>query len=319
MQYRFVGHSGIQVATIGLGSWLTVDTHGQKLADELHRFAYEHGVNFFDTADVYGNGATEGMVGKSLEPFRRDTYVLATKAYFPVSPHPFPGVNDRGLSRKHIFEKCHNSLRELRTDYIDLYQCHRYDETTPLAETCRAMNDLIAQGKILYWGVSQWTADQIRDAVSICDEHDWPRPISNQPQYNMLQRGIEKEIMPTCGKLGLGLLAFSPLAQGVLTGKYRRGEAPPEDSRAAHPRDGKFMTKVLTDENLARVERLRDLADGLGITVAQLALAWCLRRSEMTSCIIGATKIPQLEENIKAGDVDLDDETLDRIKMIFGE
>jgi len=319
MKYRFVGRSGIQVSTISLGSWLTVDTHGQELSDELHRTAYENGVNFFDTADVYGNGSTEGMVGKSLEPFRRDTYVLATKVYFPVSAHPFPGINDRGLSRKHIFEKCHNSLKELKTDYIDLYQCHRYDDDTPLVETCRAMNDLIRQGKILYWGVSMWTADQIRHAAAICDDHDWVRPISNQPQYNMLQRGLEEEVMPTCYELGLGLVVFSPLAQGVLTGKYRKGERPPADSRAADERDGQWMTKVLTDANLDKVNRLKDLCSGLGISIAQLALAWCLRRKEMTSCIVGATKSSQLRENIGAGDIELDDEILDRIKMIFGE
>ncbi len=318
MKYRFVGRSGIQVSTIGLGSWLTVDTHGQNISDELHQAAYENGINFFDTADVYGNGSTETMVGQSLTPFRRDTYVLATKVFFPVSPHPFPGINDRGLSRKHIFEKCDNSLRELRTDYIDLYQCHRFDDSTPLAETCRAMHDLIRQGKILYWGVSQWTADQIRHAVSICDEHNWPRPISNQPQYNMLSREVEPEVMPTCDKLGLGLVVYSPLAQGVLTGKYKRGENIPADSRAAHKRDGQWMGKVLTDENLERVEKLTSLAEGLNITVAQLSLAWVLRLKEMTSCIVGATRVSQLNDNLQAGDVELDDETLDRIKMIFG-
>jgi len=319
MKYRFVGDSGIQVSSIGLGSWLTVESHGQDVSDALHRTAYESGVNFFDTSDVYGNGRTEGMVGKSLAEFRRDTYVLATKVFFPCSPHPFPGVNDRGLSRKHIFEKCENSLRELQTEYIDLYQCHRYDEATPLRETCRAMNDLIAQGKILYWGVSQWTADQIRHAVSICDEHDWPRPISNQPQYNMLQREAEAEVMPTCAELGLSLVVYSPLAQGVLTGKYCKGENPPPDSRAADSKDGQWMAKVLADENLDRVEQLRAVASGLRLTVGQLALAWCLRRKELASCIVGATKTSQLAENVKAGDVELDESTQDQIKMIFGE
>ncbi len=319
MQYRRVGNSGLHVSTISLGSWLTVKTHGQEVSDTLHRTAYENGINFFDTSDVYGNGSTETALGFSLKPFRRDTYVLATKVYFPCAGHPFPGANDRGLSRKHVFEQCAHSLRELQTDYIDLYQCHRYDDHTPLEETCRAMHDLICQGKILYWGVSQWTADQIRDAVSICEEHDWIKPISNQPQYNMLQREVENEVAPTCSELGLSLVVYSPLAQGVLTGKYTKGTTAPADSRAADEKDGFWMTKILSDENLDRVEALKDVASGLGISVTQLALAWCLRRPELASCIVGATKTTQLLENIKAGDVELDEATRDRIKMIFGE
>src|SRR5690606_23371970 len=185
------------------------------------------GVNFFDTANAYGNGETESVVAEALSPFRRDTYVLATKVFFPYGEHPFPGVNDRGLSRKHIMEQCHRSLRQLRTDYIDLYQCHRYYPATPLEETCRAMNDLIDQGKVLYWGVSMWTADQIKNAVAICDDHDWHRPVSDQPEYNMLQREIEAEILPTCARLGLGVVVYSPLAQGVLSGKYRPGQTTP--------------------------------------------------------------------------------------------
>jgi len=319
MRYRHLGRSGLQVSLVGFGSWLTVRRHGRDVADRLHRAAYEGGVNFFDTANVYGHGETEATVGAALRPFRRDTYVLATKVYFPYGDHPFPEVNDRGLSRKHVMEQCHRSLRELGTDYVDLYQCHRYDANTPLVETCRVMNDLVTQGKVLYWGVSQWTADQIREAVEICDEHDWPRPISDQPQYNLLQRGQEEDVFPTCGELGLGLVVYSPLAQGVLTGKYRPGEAPPPGSRGADEHDNRWMGKVLDESILAKVEQLRELAEGMGHTTAQLALAWCHRRPELASTIVGATRVEQLEENIAAGDIELDDHTLDAIKVIFGE
>ncbi len=318
MQYRHIGRSGIQVSVIGLGSWLTLYKHGQDIATETHRAAYENGINFFDTANVYGNGVTEALVGNALKPFRRDTYVLATKVFFPHGENPFPGINDRGLSRKHIFEQCDRSLGELQTEYIDLYQCHRFDDTTPLEETCRAMHDLVILGKILYWGVSQWTADQIREAVAICDEHDWIRPISNQPQYNMLQRSPEELVFPTCDELGLGLVVYSPLAQGALTGKYQSGEPMPVGSRGVDPEQGHWMNKILVDEQLNRIAKLSDLAQHLDITPAQLALAWCLRRSELTSCIVGATRVSQIVENAKAGDVTIDESMRDRINVILG-
>ena len=236
MNYRRLGQWGLQLSEIGFGSWLTLSDGDQGLADELHRTAYDLGINFFDTANVYGRGRTEPQVGKALRQFQRDTFVLATKVYFPVYPDwPFPGVNDRGLSRKHIFEQCHASLRRLEVDYIDLYQCHRFDENTPVVETCRAMNDLIEEGKVLYWGVSEWTADQISDAVAVCEEHSWHPPVSNQPRYNMVQREWEDDVLPICQRLGLGIVSFSPLAEGLLTGKYLDGVPP--DSRAAcrHP------------------------------------------------------------------------------------
>ncbi|MCL4198789.1 MAG: aldo/keto reductase family protein [Phycisphaerales bacterium] len=318
MKYRRLGQWGVQVSTISFGSWLTIRNKGAELAQRLHRAAYENGVNFFDTANVYGNGETEALVGESLAPFRRDTYVLATKVYFPYGEHPFPGVNDRGLSRKHIFEQCHHSLCELRTDYIDLYQCHRFDANAPLHETCRAFNDLIAQGKVLYWGVSEWTSDQIREAVSICDEHDWPRPASNQPVYNMLERGVEKNILQTCASLGLGVVVFSPLAQGILTGKYQPGQAPPSGTRAADEKQGQWMRPRMTEENLRKAADLAKVAEGMGCTASQLALAWCLRRSELSSCIVGATKVEQLRENIAAAEIDLHEAVLDRINMILG-
>lgn len=319
MRYRRLGNTGLQVSVIGYGSWLTVKRNSQDIADSLHFTAYENGINFFDTANVYGNGETEAMVAHALNPFIRSTYVLATKVYFPYGEHPFPGVNDRGLSRKHIFEQCEKSLTKLNTDYLDLYQCHRYDENTPLAETCRAMNDLVDQGKILYWGVSQWSADQIRQAYEICDEHNWHKPASNQPQYNMLQREAEDRVLPTCGELGLGVVVYSPLCQGILTGKYKTNSTPPAGSRAADERIGVWMKETLNEENLLKVEKLSQLTDGLGITVGQLALAWCLRRPELSSCIVGASKLEQIAENANAGDIDLDENVYDRIKMILGD
>lgn len=317
MKYRRLGMWGVRLSEIGLGSWLTVKRHGQETADRLHRIAYENGINFYDTANAYGAGETETMVGEALRPFRRDTYVLATKVYFPYQADwPFSGANDRGLSRKHIFEQCHHSLRRLGTDYVDLYQCHRFDEETPLVETCRAFHDLITQGKVLYWGVSQWTSEQISEAVEVCEENGWHPPASNQPQYNMLERGWEREVFPTCGQLGLGIVCYSPLAQGMLTSKYNKGV--PDDSRAADPRQNQFIKDKLSDENLAIVRKLADVASGAGITMSQLALAWCLRRKELTSCIIGASKKDQLLENILACEVSLDDAVLDRISAIIG-
>jgi len=318
MKYRRMGAWGVKLSEIGLGSWLTVKRHGQDLADALHRTAYENGVNFFDTANAYGRGQTECMVGKALEPFERDTYVLATKVYFPYREDwPFPGANDHGLSRKHIFEQCHQSLERLGTDHIDLYQCHRYDDEAPLLETCRAFNDLIDQGKVLYWGVSQWTAEQIVEAVELCQEQGWHPPACNQPQYNMLQRKWEDDVFPTCERNGLGIVGYSPLAEGLLTGKYNQGV--PQDSRAADEQQALFIKDKLTEPNLAIARKLADLAAGLGVSLSNLALAWCLRRRELTSCIIGASKPEQVVENCTATEIDLDDDVLDRINAILGK
>ena len=319
MKYRRLGQWGVQVSAIGYGSWLTVKPGEERQAHELHRLAYENGVNFFDTANVYANGAAEGIVGEALRPFRRDTVVLATKVYFGYGQSPFPKVNDRGLSRKHIFEQCARSLRELKTDYIDLYQCHRYDVNAPLVETCRAMNDLIGQGKALYWGVSQWTAAQIDDAVRLCEKHAWHVPVSDQPVYNMLQRDVETEILPMCKRHGLGVVVFSPLAEGVLTGKYRPGQPPPAGSRAADEVEGQWLRANLNDDKLRKAQRIAELAGELGLKPAQLALAWCLRREELSSCIVGASKPEQLLENLKAADATLDDAALKRIERILSE
>ncbi len=317
MKYRRLGMWGVKLSEIGFGSWLTLNRKDQDLANELHRVAYENGINFFDTANVYGRGRTETMVGQALTPFRRDTYVLATKVYWPFEPDwPFPEANDRGLSRKHVVQQCHASLKRLATDYIDLYQCHRFDDNAPLLETCRAMNDLIDQGKVLYWGVSEWTGEQIAEAVALCDDHGWHRPVGNQPLYNMLERHREADF-ETCGRLGLGIVNVSPLAEGVLTGKYNDGV--PTGSRAADAKTAEFITARLTDENLARLRRLAELAEGLAVPLSNMAIAWCLRRPEVTSCIIGASHSPQILENAKASDLVLDDDVLDRIGAILGE
>ena len=317
MKYRRLGASGLKLSVIGFGSWLTFNDADQERANELHRTACEHGINFFDTANVYGGGRTEVVVGRALAPFRRDSIVLATKLYWPVKDWPFPGANDRGLSRKHVFEQCHASLTRLGTDYLDLYQCHRFDDETPLTETCRAMNDLIDQGKVLYWGVSEWTAEQIDEAVSICYDHGWHPPVSDQPLYNMLERHWEADVFPTCGRLGVGIISFSPLAEGVLTGKYLEGV--PKDSRAADEKLGQWIQPRLTEENVAKVRKLKELANGMELPLSSLALAWCLRRPEVTSCIVGASRPQQLEENVRASEIALDDDVLDRIGAILGE
>jgi aryl-alcohol dehydrogenase-like predicted oxidoreductase len=317
MKYRRLGMWGVRLSEIGFGSWIIFDRGDQALADKLHRTAYESGINFYDTANVYGRGQTEVMVGKALRPFRRDTYVLATKVFWAFEADwPFRKANDRGLSRKHIFEQCHASLKRLGVDYLDLYQCHRYDQHAPLIETCRIMNDLITQGKVLYWGVSEWTAEQIAEAVAICDEHNWHRPASNQPLYNMLERHYEPEVFPTCKRFGLGIVNWSPLAEGFLTGKYLQGV--PRDSRAADEAAGEFIKPRFTPANQAIITKLGALAEGLGIPLSNLALAWCLRRPEITSTIVGATKPQQIIENAKASEVVLDEAILERISVILG-
>src|SRR5437868_7498978 len=252
MQYRRLGRAGVRVSTIALGSWLT---YGSSVAEEaaiqcIHK-AYELGINFFDTANAYNRGAAEKVVGGALRDYSRDSFVLATKVYFPMGEGP----NDRGLSRKHIMEQCHASLHRLGTDYIDLYQCHRYDTETPLEETLRALDDLVTQGKALYVGVSEWSAVQIADAVYLARELNLDRIVSNQPIYNMLTRYIERDIVPLCLREGIGQIVFSPLAQGVLTGKYRPGQAPPQGTRATDPEVGMFIRNLLRDETLAAVQR----------------------------------------------------------------
>jgi aryl-alcohol dehydrogenase-like predicted oxidoreductase len=302
MRYRQLGNSGVKVSTISLGSWLTL---GYKMDEKaavksVHR-AFELGINLFDTANVYASGRAEEVLGTALKPLPRHGYVLATKAYFPVGPGP----NDRGLSRKHIFEQVHASLRRLGTDYVDLFQCHRYDDETPLDETLRAIDDLIARGDVLYGGVSLWSAENIADAVKLGRELGLRRLISNQPQYHIFQREIETNgVMEICSQEGYGLIVYSPLARGLLSGKYTSLNDVPADSRAADEVGKTFMGPWFSDEGLATVERLREIAEEAGLTLPELALAWCLRRPEITSAIIGATKVEHVEANAAAADIE---------------
>jgi voltage-dependent potassium channel beta subunit len=313
MQYRKLGRWGVQVSTVGLGSWLTYGGSVEEdAAKECIWRAYDLGVNFFDTANVYRRGRAEEIVGRALSDFPRDSYVLATKVYFEMGDGP----NDGGLSRKHVVEQCHRSLRRLDTEYIDLYQCHRYDGDTPLEETCRVMDDLVRQGKILYWGVSEWTADQIAHAVGICRSEGWAVPVSNQPQYSALWRHIEPRILPTCEDLGVGNVVFSPLAMGILTGKYTSVDEVPPDSRAAGE-DVKFMRRYFTQEVLDAVDKTRALAQEAGCTQGQLALAWCLRQAFVSSVIVGATKSSHVDDNVAAADLDLDDDVIDAYDEIL--
>ena len=313
MQYRPLGKSGLRVSEVSLGSWLTygatVDASG---ATQVVRAALDLGINLFDTADVYAAGAAEEALRIALEGTPRHQVVIATKAFFPMSEKP----NDRGLSRKHLFESVHASLRRLGTDYVDLHQCHRFDETTPLEETVRAYEDLIRAGKVLYWGVSEWDHERIREAVEIADTCGGYRPISSQPQYSILRRGIERRVLRTCEKRGIGQIVWSPLAQGVLTGKYATGVRP-EGTRAAHPFQSRFMEAFLTEEMLARVEKLRPIAADLDLTMGQLAIAWCLRQSNLASAIVGATRPEQIQENAKASGVALPDEVITKIDALF--
>jgi voltage-dependent potassium channel beta subunit len=313
MHERRLGDSGLRVSEVGLGSWLTlgskVDVAG---TTELVRHAFELGINFFDTADVYANGEAEEALGRALRSIPRPQLVIATKCFFPVSEHP----NARGLSRKHVFESVEASLRRLGTDYLDLHQCHRSDPETPLEETVRAYEDLIRQGKILYWGVSEWSADTIERACQIADATGGYRPISNQPNYSIVRRSIEAEVVPACQRLGVGQVVFSPLGQGVLTGKYSGGQRP-ETSRAADPQRNHWMSDYLAPDVLERVDRLRPLAAKLDISMAQLALAWCLRDSAVSSVIVGATSTAQLEDNVGAAGVVLGNEIVEAIDALF--
>jgi aryl-alcohol dehydrogenase-like predicted oxidoreductase len=307
MDYRHLGRSGVQVSAIGLGSWLTYgNTVDRDRGVSCVRRAYELGVNFFDTADIYNRGAAETELGLALTGIERSTYVLATKCYWPMSD----SINDRGLSRKHIVESCDKSLRRLGTDYIDLYQCHRYDDETPLDETLRALEDLVRRGKVLYVGISEWSADQIRAAVEYADKHDLDRIVSSQPQYSMLWRVIEKDVIPYCEEAGIGQVVWSPLAQGVLTGKYKPGEPIPPDSRAADDRVNSSIGGWLNDDVLKKVQGLRPIAEGLDITMAQLALAWVLNQPNVSSAIVGATRPEQVDENVAAAGVRLDKQAL---------
>ena len=303
MNYRKLGKHGVKVSEVGLGSWLTYGGATENdAAKACIETAFDAGINFFDTANAYARGESEKVVGQVLSAYERSSYVLATKVFFPMGD----GVNDRGLSRKHITEQCHASLKRLGTDYIDLYQCHRYDSETPLEETLSTLDDLVRQGKVLYYGVSQWSAAQIQDAVTLTSARNLNPVASNQPVYNALNRDLENDVMPLCGREGIGLVVYSPLAQGLLTGKYKPGQPLPDDSRAADERQNQFLNRGQLDEAvLAKVQNLVPIAERLGVSMSQLALAWCLRRPEISSVIIGASKPAQVTDNAGASGVAL--------------
>ncbi len=317
MEFRHLGSSGLRVSEIIYGNWLT---HGSQVENETAiacvRAALDAGVTTFDTADVYANGAAETVLGEALSGQRRESLEILTKVYWPTGPG---GPNDSGLSRKHIMESIDASLRRLRTDHVDLYQAHRFDVATPLEETMRAFADVVRSGKAHYIGVSEWTADQIRAGQAVARELGVPL-VSNQPQYSMLWRVIEAEVVPACAELGLSQIVWSPIAQGVLTGKYKPGEAPPPGSRATDGKGGAtFIRRLMADDILTRVQGLAPVAADLGLTMAQLAVAWVLQNDNVAGAIIGASRPQQVVDNVAAAGVRLDDDVLKRIDEVLGD
>ncbi|GAA0393598.1 aldo/keto reductase family protein [Paenibacillus motobuensis] len=311
MKYRRLGGTGLKVSEISLGSWLTYGGYVEREnAVNSIKTAYDLGINFFDTANVYERGAAEELVGKALKEYPRESYVLATKAFWPMGDGP----NDRGLSRKHVIEQANASLKRLGHDYVDIFYCHRHDPETPLYETLRAIDDLVRQGKVLYVGVSEWQASQIAEALGVADQHLLDRIVVNQPIYNMFERYIEKEIIPLSERHGIGQVVFSPLAQGLLTGKYTSASDIPEDSRAAKL---DWVRKGITKEKIAKVKQLEGIAAELGISVGNLALAWILRQSNVASALVGASRPEQVTENAKASGIELSEDVLNRIEEIL--
>lgn len=313
MKYRNLGKQGLKVSELALGSWMTDVSSASKqdLADQSLKLAYSKGINFFDCADTYSGGAAERFLGKALKEFPRKELVLSSKVYFPTGP----GINDRGLSRKHIMESIDQSLTNLQTDYLDLYFCHRFDPNTPLEETLMALSDLVDQGKILYYGVSEWRPVQILEAQLVIQKLGLHPMSVVQPQYNMFDRYIEHELIDVCGKLGLGIVPFSPLSQGLLTGKYRKGQKIPAGSRATYQDQ---IQALLTDDNLDKVEALIKMANELDTDLATFALAWTKRDPRISSLITGASKPSQLENNLKAVDLKIPEEYFGRIDQLFG-
>ncbi|GAB6991720.1 aldo/keto reductase family protein [Paenibacillus pini] len=311
MKYRRLGGSGLKVSEISLGSWLTYGGYVEREnAVNAIKTAYDLGINFFDTANVYEQGAAEELVGKVLNEYPRDSYVLATKAFWPMGDGP----NDRGLSRKHVMEQAHASLKRLGHDYVDIFYCHRHDPETPIHETLRAIDDLIRQGKVLYAGVSEWQASQIAEALGVADRYLLDRIVVNQPVYNMFNRYIEKEIIPLSERSGIGQVVFSPLAQGLLTGKYTSTSDIPADSRAAKTQ---WVRKDITEERIAQVQQLEKVAAELGISVGNLAIAWILRQSNVASALVGASRPEQVTENAKATGIELSEDVLNQIEEIL--
>ncbi|MCU1538035.1 MAG: aldo/keto reductase [Humibacillus sp.] len=317
MNFRYLGNSGLKISEITYGNWLT---HGSQVENEVAttcvRAALDAGISTFDTADVYANTKAETVLGDALKGERRESLEIFTKVYWPTGPG---GKNDTGLSRKHIMESINGSLERLQTDYVDLYQAHRYDTETPLEETMQAFADVVRSGKALYIGVSEWTADQIREGVALSKELGF-QLISSQPQYSMLWRVIEDEVVPTCEELGVSQIVWSPIAQGVLTGKYQPGQKPPEGSRAADEKGGADMIKrFMNDDVLTRVQKLKPIADEAGLTMAQLAVAWVLQNKNVAAALVGASRPEQVAENVKAAGVTLEAGQLAQIDEALGD
>ncbi|TLS54053.1 aldo/keto reductase [Paenibacillus antri] len=311
MNYRKLGGTGLKVSEISLGSWLTYGGYVEREnAVNAIKTAYDLGINFFDTANVYERGAAEEVVGETLRAYPHESYVLATKVFWPMGDGP----NDRGLSRKHVIEQANASLKRLGLDYVDIYYCHRHDPETPLYETLRAIDDLVRQGKVLYVGVSEWQASQIAEALGTADKYLLDRIVVNQPVYNMFNRYIEKEIIPLSERSGIGQVVFSPLAQGLLTGKYTSATDVPADSRAAKL---EWMRNGITEEKLAKVRQLEGIAKELDISVGNLALAWILRQPNVASALVGASRPEQVVENAKASGIKLEADVLERIEAIL--
>lgn len=314
MNYRRMGRWGLKLSEISLGAWLTFgDNVDEKLAERMLHLAFERGVNYFDNADVYQGGRGEDVMAAAIRGLPRTALVISSKVFWRT----MPGPNGQGLSRKHIFESCHASLRRLGSDYLDLYFCHRFDRETPLDETVRAMDDLVRQGKVLYWGTSEWTADQIETAIRLAEQSGCAAPAVEQPQYNMLvRRVVEESLSPLAERAGIGLVTWSPLRSGVLSGKYNAGR--PAAARLAR-KDYAWLGEILTDANLAVARGLAEIAGDLRCTAAQLAIGWLLRTERVTSVITGATSVAQLEENLGAVDVParLTTDVLGRIEALL--
>ena len=317
MEFRHLGRSGLKISSITYGNWLT---HGSQVENDVAtqcvRAALDAGITSFDTADVYANGRAESVLGDALSGERRESLEIFTKVYWPTGPK---GHNDVGLSRKHIAESINASLTRLRTDYVDLYQAHRFDTETPLEETMQAFAQVVRRGKALYIGVSEWTADQLRQGHALAEDLGI-QLISSQPQYSMLWRVIEDEVVPTSAELGVSQIVWSPVAQGVLTGKYRPGASPQAGSRATDEKGGAYMIKLFMDDDvLARVADLRPIADELELTMAQLAVAWVLANPNVAAALVGASRPEQVAENVKAAGVRLPEDALRRIDEVLGD
>ena len=319
MEHRHLGRSGLKITEIIYGNWVT---HGSQVENDVAtacvHAALDAGITSFDTADVYANGAAEEVLGAALKGQRRESLEIFTKVFWPVGPDP-KGPNDMGLSRKHMLEGIDNSLRRLQTDYVDVYQAHRYDYATPLEETMQAFADIVRAGKALYVGVSEWTAEQISEGAALARELKVPL-VSNQPQYSMLWRVIEQKVIPTCREEGISQVVFSPIAQGVLTGKYKPGQQPPQGSRATDEKGGAdFVKRWMRDDVLGRVQDLQPIADDLGLKMSQLAIAWVLQNDNVAAAIMGASRPEQVAENVKAAGARLEPDVLKRIDEVLGD